>query len=143
MITLRPIAPDDSPAIAKLVDALGYAAAEAQVRERIVRLARTPDQLLLAACSGDQIVGWLQAQEHETIEAGRRVEILGMVVDSEHRRAGAGRSLIAAATDWAQQRQVGKLVVRSNVARTESHRFYRALGFQLDKTQAVYALALT
>jgi GNAT superfamily N-acetyltransferase len=76
------------------------------------------------------------------LESGFIVEIAGLVVAEDCRRAGAGRALVQQAERWAGARGAESLVVRSNTLRTESHRFYPALGFLLSKTQAVYGKQL-
>jgi GNAT superfamily N-acetyltransferase len=60
------------------------------------------------------------------------------VVDSRRRREGLGKALVARAEQWARERSLPKLRVRSNVTREESHRFYPAIGFVKSKTQHVY-----
>jgi GNAT superfamily N-acetyltransferase len=84
------------------------------------------------------VVGWIHGAEHELIETGRHCEILGLVVDAEHRQVGAGRLLVAAVEAWAADRGLDDVAVRSNVVRTESHPFYERLGYRRVKTQHAY-----
>jgi ribosomal protein S18 acetylase RimI-like enzyme len=51
---------------------------------------------LLVAERAGQVVGWIHGAEPELVESGRRCEILGLVVDPEHRRSGAGGRLVVA-----------------------------------------------
>ena len=88
------------------------------------------------------VIGWLQAHAGSSLESGLRVEIVGLVVTGLARRTGVGRALVAEAERWARSRSADTLVVRSNVRRAESHRFYPALGFSLAKTQHVYSKQL-
>ncbi len=138
MVTLRPAATTDAPAVANLVAQVGYPAEPAAVAERLARLHATPDALLLVAEADGAIVGWLHAHAQVTLAIGSKVEIMGLVVAAGHRRSGAGRALVAATERWAADRDAAVVVVRSNVRREESHRFYLALGFTHSKTQAVY-----
>ncbi len=73
---------------------------------------------------------------------GMRVEIVGLVVESEARRRGIGQALVQAVEEWARGRNVEILFVRSNVTRRESHSFYEALGFEWTKTQHAYGKKL-
>ena len=63
---------------------------------RLARLLAPPTDLVLVAESTEgAIVGWVHAAEQELLEAERRAEILGLVVDAAHRGHGAGRRLVA------------------------------------------------
>ena len=138
MISIRRAASADAAPIAALTLQLGYPTDEAAIRTRLSQLLPDPAQLVLVVESGDAIVGWLHAHTYTALEAGSQVEIVGLVVSARHQRCGAGRALVAAVERWAAALGPGVLVVRSNVRRAESHRFYRALGFAHSKTQAVY-----
>jgi GNAT superfamily N-acetyltransferase len=72
------------------------------------------------------------------LEAGESTEIFGLVVDHMARRNGLGRQLIAAAERWSRARGFDRIVVRSNVVRTESRRFDPALGFVPFKARRVH-----
>jgi GNAT superfamily N-acetyltransferase len=84
------------------------------------------------------VMGWAHAVEQELLDSGRRCEILGLVVASEVRGRGVGRQLVAAVEEWAVQRGLSQLAVRSNIVRSESHPFYERLGFVRLKTQHAY-----
>jgi GNAT superfamily N-acetyltransferase len=85
-----------------------------------------------------RLAGFIGLERRLTIEAGDQAEVVGLVVDADARRGGAGRALIAAAEDWARARGLRELFLRSNVVRPEAHAFYPALGFERSKTQHVY-----
>lgn len=125
-------------AIAGLSAELGYAVEAAEMAARLRRIRHRGGSRVVVATAGDAVVGWMQVQETESLEGGARVEIAGLVVAPACRRAGVGRKLVAEAERWARERGAPVLMVRSNVQREESHRFYPALGFALTKTQAVY-----
>ncbi len=142
MLTIRPALPTDAAAISALTEQLGYPADPALIGDRLERLLRHPDQLVIVACSGEQAAGWLQAHAYDILESGWMVEIVGLVVAAPSRRAGVGRALVERAKGWARSKDAEALVVRSNTVRTESHRFYPTLGFTASKTQAVYRMPL-
>jgi aminoglycoside 6'-N-acetyltransferase len=142
-MTIRPTIPSDAPEIARLTTELGYEAEPAAIAGRLARIAGQPDHLMIVAFLDGKIVGWLQAHASTVLESGFRVEITGLVVDSAHRGRGVGRSLVRQAEQWAAALRAETVVVRSNLKRTESHRFYPALGYELSKTQAVYRKRLT
>ncbi|MBK8478690.1 MAG: GNAT family N-acetyltransferase [Opitutaceae bacterium] len=142
MFTLRTALPSDAAAISALTEQLGYPAPPSATLDRLERLLRHPDQLVVVACSGEQVAGWLQAHAYDVLESGLLVEIVGLVVAEPSRRAGVGRALVEQAKRWACARDAEALVVRSNTLRTQSHRFYPTLGFTASKTQAVYEIRL-
>jgi predicted N-acetyltransferase YhbS len=135
----RPALESDSAQIAALSAELGYPSSQADVLDRIRNLAQShSDLVLVAALESGSLAGWIQAHSACTVEAGFRVEILGLVVAAMARRAGIGRKLVVAAEAWARGKGSPVMVVRSNIARTESHVFYPALGYEVSKTQRVY-----
>lgn len=138
MRTIRPAAPTDAPAVASLVRELGYPADPAPIRERIEALQKNGDALLLVATHEGIVAGCIQAHAYVALEAGLQVEIVGLVVSSQHRRTGTGRALVAEVQRWAAVRAAPAVVVRSNILREESHQFYLSAGFIHSKTQAVY-----
>ncbi len=138
MLVPRPATLADAPAIAALTAELGYAADLAATRRRLEQLLAASHELVLVAECDGILAGWIQVHTSTALEAGLQAEIVGLVVARGHRRVGAGRGLVRAAEDWAAARGAPVLVVRSNVRREESHRFYLSLGFTHSKTQAVY-----
>ncbi|MGP4845093.1 GNAT family N-acetyltransferase [Marinobacter sp. 1Y8] len=133
----------DAKAISALAVELGYNASEADMIFRLTHLLPDPDQFVAVAERSDQtLAGWIAAERRLSLESGEKAEIIGLVVSSRARRTGAGRALVNATQEWAKTRKLNHLCVRSNVARTEAHQFYPALGFSHDKTQHVYGISL-
>jgi len=136
---IRPVTREDAAAVAALSGQLGYPVAAEAIAARLERLLGRDDQLVLAAVAADgELAGWIHAAEQDLVEAERRCEILGLVVDGRRRRGGIGRGLVAEAERWAAGRGLRQMSVRSNVAREESHPFYEAQGYGRVKTQQVY-----
>ncbi len=117
---------------------LGYPNSKAAIADRMKRLRQRAGELVLVADQLPPVMGWVHAAEQELLDSGRRCEILGLVVAPEVRGRGVGRQLVAAVEEWAVQRGLGLLAVRSNIMRTESHPFYERLGFVWLKTQHAY-----
>jgi len=137
--TIRRAAGQDAPRLAELSGVLGYPAAAAELGVRLERLLASSQDIVLVAESATGVtVGWLHGAEQELLESGRRCEILGLVIDPEHRGQGIGRRLVAAVEAWARARDLKQMTVRSNVVRTESHPFYERLGYARAKTQHAY-----
>jgi GNAT superfamily N-acetyltransferase len=94
--------------------------------------------VFVAILNGFDIVGWIHLMPRRLIYLPLNAEIGGIVVHREHRRKGIGRSLINFAESWAKEQVFANIVVRSDMARKESHGFYRAIGYSIIKTQNVY-----
>jgi len=128
----------DAAEVARLSTQLGYPAAEADLRRRLAIVLASPAHVMFVAGRDVTLVGWVAAEVRYTVESEPRVEITGLVVDSATRRSGTGRLLVKAVQRWAGARGHRVTLVRSNVARAESHPFYERLGYRRSKTQHVY-----
>jgi GNAT superfamily N-acetyltransferase len=95
--------------------------------------------LVIVAHGPIGVVGFAHAQVVRPLVSAVCVEIAALVVGVSARRSGAGRVLVAAVESWAHELGITRLRVHSNVVRDEAHRFYPALGFELHKTQHLYA----
>jgi GNAT superfamily N-acetyltransferase len=137
--TIRSAVPGDAPRLAELSAILGYPASVPAVAQRLGRLlGREAETVFVASLPSGQVVGWLHGSEQELLESGPRCEILGLVVDPDHRGRGVGRRLVAAVEQWAMTRGLEQMAVRSNIRRAESHPFYERLGYLRTKTQHAY-----
>jgi GNAT superfamily N-acetyltransferase len=137
--TIRPATVEDASAVAELSGQLGYPVPAAAVAARLARLVGRDDQVVLAAVDGaGQVAGWIHGAEEDLVEAERRCEILGLVVDQRRRRSGIGQRLVAEVEAWAVGRGLREMSVRTNLARLESHPFYQSQGYRRVKTQEVY-----
>lgn len=133
---------EDAQRLAELSTVLGYPVSAEAMGKRLTRLLDRDGGLVLVAEQAGSVIGWVHGSEQELLESGRRCEILGLVVDQEHRRQGTGRQLILAVEQWARERGILQVAVRSNVQRTASHEFYQRLGYHRAKTQHAYRKSL-
>jgi GNAT superfamily N-acetyltransferase len=135
---------EDAHALAVLSSQLGYPVSSTVLTERLAKILERTDELVAVARSfNGAVVGWVHGAEQRYLEASTRCELLGLVVDLEHRRRGVGQQLVAAMERWALGRGLTEISVRSNVVRAESHPFYERLGYQRTKTQHVYRKPLS
>ena len=138
-IEVRPARLEDSAVLAQLSSQLGYPLSPTLMSRRLEDvLARVDERVLVACRSTDAPIGWVHGAEQRFLEADRRCEILGLVVNEASRRRGIGQRLVAALEEWAHARGLTEISVRSNVVRTESHPFYERMGYSRAKTQHVY-----
>lgn len=137
--TLRRARIGDAAELARLSAQLGYPQATDAFERRLRRLLISADHPVLVATDDDAtLLGFIAIEHRLMLEAGDRVEIVGLVVDDAARRRGIGQQLVDAALDWARDIGVAEVIVRSNIARDESHPFYEGAGFERIKTQHVY-----
>ena len=130
----------DAAEIARLSAQLGYPAPVETFAARLRRLldSRVHAVLVAASDADRHLAGFIALEQRITLESGERVEIVGLVVDADARRGGVGRSLVAAAEQWAGDHGLGEVFLRSNVVRPEAHPFYEGLGYTRTKTQHAY-----
>lgn len=139
----RPACAGDAVGIAQLAAELGYPCSEEAIAARLLAMAEGGRHRVWVAEREERLDGWIVAERRLSLEAGERVEITGLVVDSSARRRGVGRALVAAVEAWARDEGLDTVLVRSNVQRTASHPFYEGLGYVRTKSQHVYARPLT
>jgi GNAT superfamily N-acetyltransferase len=141
MVT-REITPDDGASAARLSGELGYPVSPEEMQRRIESLARMPDHAVYVACISGEVVGWIDLTVAHHLQSEPRAEIGGLVVSSEVRSRGIGRRLVAVAEEWALQRGLKSIVVRSRATREAAHRFYLREGYTQTKTSAVFTKSL-
>jgi GNAT superfamily N-acetyltransferase len=133
---------DDAAEIARLADELGYPATTQDIAARLTVLLPQSSHHVGVAQGDDGLLGWIAAERRLTLESGERIEIVGLVVSTVARRSGIGQALVVDAERWAVVQGFDSIVVRSNVARAESHPFYERLGYVRRKTQHAYSKPL-
>ncbi|WP_421841873.1 GNAT family N-acetyltransferase [Marinobacter algicola] len=124
--------------IHSLVLEWGYSANESQTCAWLEALLASPNHQILVAISNAAVVGWAVAERRISIGELFTSEITGLVVGTNSRRAGVGRLLVQAIEDWSRTKGLSRVVVRSNVSRSESHGFYPSIGYERTKTTHVY-----
>jgi GNAT superfamily N-acetyltransferase len=138
-IEIRSAEDRDITTLARLAGELGYPSTPEQVRERFADIKAAPHQATyVAVTNGDAVIGWIQLSEVRSLESEPRAEITGLVVDSNFRGGGAGRLLVQRGEEWARQRGLAVIGVRSNIIRERTHVFYERLGYAVTKTQKVF-----
>jgi ribosomal protein S18 acetylase RimI-like enzyme len=143
-IKVRSAEERDITALARLAGELGYPSTPEEVRERFAGTKGASHQAtFVAVIEGDIVIGWIQLSESRTLETNPRAEITGLVVDSNFRGAGAGSLLVERGEEWARERGLAIIGVRSNIIRERTHRFYERLGYAATKTQKVFRKSLS
>lgn len=120
---------------------LGYHNRIKELTRRLEFILESNYDCVFIAQVEEQIIGWIHALVAVRVESSIFVEITGLVVDEDYRNKQIGQKLIGAVKDWSNALEIPLIKVRCNVIRTESHKFYEALGFILDKEQKVFELS--
>jgi GNAT superfamily N-acetyltransferase len=135
---IRPATRADAAAIAALSSELGYPTTAEEMAPRLASLLDVRDQAVLVAEVDRRVIAWIQISFVATVESGSFAEIRGLVVTAAQRSRGVGARLVAAAEEWARERGLARIRVRSNVTRERTHRFYERLGYVTTKAQKVF-----
>jgi GNAT superfamily N-acetyltransferase len=128
-LVVRPAGQVDLPAIWPLVREFATSfEPEIDAFERSFgALIAREDTLLIAAQSGDVVVGYLLASYHDTCFANGPVAWVEELMVSEHaRRRGVGAALMTEAERWAQQVPAAYIALATRRAAD----FYTALGYE-------------
>ena len=127
----------DVPTLADLASQLGYPCTPEQMAVRLEMLSSRHGNGVLVAEDESGVVGWLHVSGMYFLESAAYAEVLGLIVDKDHRGKGIGKQLLDGAARWAAEHGYNKLRVRSNLIREDAHRFYEREGFRRVKTQVV------
>ena len=129
--SVRLAQPGDAAQVAALLAELGYPDNRTEdVRRRLMWERETAGLALVAGRQG-QVVGIIAVTAIPYLEReGRWVRIVALVVSSACRGQGIGRRLVDAAEKTAGELDCIAMEVTSARSRTESHPFYRNLGYE-------------
>lgn len=125
-----------------LANQLGYANNLALLSARLKEIVALKDHAVFVAKAEGVIVGWLHCLVCLRVESPLFVEVAALVVDENLRGQKIGNKLIEASKAWSRNKGISLLRIRCNVIRTESHKFYTALGFSSHKTQKIFEMSL-
>lgn len=127
--------------ILSLSEQLGYGNNFEMLLGRLQEIIPLKDHAIFVAKAEGKIVGWLHCLICLRVESPLFVEVTGLVVDENVRGQQIGKNLIDTSKKWSQNRGISTIRIRCNVLRTETHKFYQALGFFSTKEQKVFEMS--
>ena len=136
-IQIRTAVPADAGSLASLAGELGYPTTAEAMKLRLERLLGDTRHAIYVA-ETSSVVGWVHVGMVEFLESGSFAEIFGIVVTEAQRGKRIGAALLDRAEQWARLNGCPRVRIRSNVVRTESHRFYEKQGYVEIKMQKVF-----
>ncbi|MGX7824884.1 GNAT family N-acetyltransferase [Actinokineospora sp. 24-640] len=135
-MTIRSARADDVPAIVAMLadDALGASRerpGDPRYAAAFDAIAADPDQVLVVAEVGGEVVGTLQLTPTPGLSrlAATRATIEGVRVRPDQRGSGLGQELVEWAVAEAAARGADLVQLTTDRARVDAHRFYERLGF--------------
>jgi GNAT superfamily N-acetyltransferase len=97
----------------------------------------SPDHDVLVFDDGE-VIAWVGLTVSHSLTSEPHASLMGLVVDAGHRSRGIGQAMMEAAEQWARDRGLGHLRLRTNLVRADAHRFYERIGYKPVKEQRVY-----
>ena len=140
--TIRLASSGDAERIAVLCQQLGYPASQEKVQRRLNQIQQDEQQAVYVAELSGHLIGWVYVHVCKLLVADPQAEIVGLVVDEDHRRCGVGRLLMQQVEKWAREKGCWEVYLRSNVVREGAHAFYEGIGYSSAKTSMAFRKAL-
>lgn len=137
MITVRPMQPNDLPALEGLIAQLtaavesAHTSSQAQMATVLANMDAHPEMYLTLVAEEDGIVLGMLALVFYRVwfHPGGTALITELVVDERQRGKGVGAKLIAAAVETARARGMDEIEVGTERRNQGAQRFYRRCGF--------------
>jgi N-acetylglutamate synthase-like GNAT family acetyltransferase len=126
----------DADSIVLLIKEMGHQSTAEEVSKRLQRLTNNHVDRVWVCEKDSKVIGFLSFHIWPRFyDWGNQGRITAMAIHSEFRRKGYGRQLIEYAEKFAQESDCFRIEVTSYSYRTETHEFYKALGFTCVKSK--------
>jgi GNAT superfamily N-acetyltransferase/gamma-glutamylcyclotransferase (GGCT)/AIG2-like uncharacterized protein YtfP len=129
-ISVRNAVAADAAAVAGLVTQLGYPTPAGLMEQRLRRMLSLSHHRIVVAEISGTVIGVAGACVDHGVELDTYGRITALAVDEHWRGAGVGRLLVEQVERWCRERGADHVTLTSGHHRPESHKFYKALGYE-------------
>ena len=134
--TVRELIQKDSDGIHRLnTDEMGYVFSLDETKEKLLKLLNSESDKIFVAVIGDEVIGYVHANDYDLIYAPHMKNIMGIAVAEKYKRNGIGKALLLEVEKWAEKTNAKGVRLVSGATRTCAHKFYHSCGYSGDKAQ--------
>jgi GNAT superfamily N-acetyltransferase len=135
---IRPAVAEDAAHLVNLVGQLGYPATADFILDKLDLLSATPGTTILVADQEGLVVGLLCFSILPLLHvSGGLGRISALVVGSQFKGHGIGKSLVAEAEEFAWENGCARIEITSGEHRADAHAFYAAVGYTQDSRRFI------
>ena len=142
-IIIREAELTDIPALAELMNDLGYATSMDEMTSRFKNIKNHKDYKTFLATHGTEILGMVGLSTNYSYEQnGIYVRVLALVTRNKFRQKGIGKKLMEVAENWAREIGANKVLLNcgNREEREIAHAFYKKIGYQIKSSGFVKKL---
>ncbi len=133
---IRELMLKDSEDIHRLnTEEMGYEFSLDETKEKLLKLLNSESDKIFVAVIGDEVIGYVHANDYDLIYAPHMKNIMGIAVAEKYKRNGIGKALLSEVEKWAKETGAKGVRLVSGATRTNAHKFYHNCGYSGDKAQ--------
>ncbi|MED5017408.1 GNAT family N-acetyltransferase [Paenibacillus chibensis] len=111
---------------------------EEKVKKKIETILQHTEDIIFVYEENSQVGGYIHGSPYELLFSEAMVNVLGFVVQENHRRRGVGSALIEKLEQWGRNNGFNGIKLLSHPSRTAAHRLYEQRGYRFTKDQKNY-----
>jgi N-acetylglutamate synthase-like GNAT family acetyltransferase len=135
-VSIRSATMNDAKTMAVLAQDLGFKGTDEEFSSNLRAAISDPAvSVYVAESERSTVIGWAATEQRNFIQAGRSLEVTALVVAPSLRGRGVGRALMTAIESDALVAKLPAVRLRSSAVRVGTHEFYKAIGYEIQKTQ--------
>ena len=122
---------EDIPEIRNILENdLGYNIPLNELTERINNMKQRGNYRIFVACDGEKVVGFTGVVSFLAFEISKEaLKIIALAVSEPYRRNGIGTNLLKTVERYAENNNIGTILLNSGLPRENAHKFYEAQGY--------------